>query len=39
VLEVEEEWMAKASGRTPRGRAELERLIDTSVIKEALASR
>ena len=39
VLEVEEQWIAKASGRTPRGRVELARFIDTSVMKEALTSR
>ena len=39
VLEVEEQWIAKASGRTPRGRIELERLIDPSIIREALVSR
>ena len=37
VLEVEEQWVAKASNRAPRSRAELAKFIDRSVVKEALA--
>jgi sulfonate transport system substrate-binding protein len=37
VLEVEEQWVAKVSNRTPRNRAELAKFIDRSVVKEALA--
>jgi sulfonate transport system substrate-binding protein len=37
VLEVEEQWVAKVSNRAPRSRAELEKFIDRSVVKEALA--
>jgi sulfonate transport system substrate-binding protein len=37
VLEVEESWVARASNRTPRSRAELARLIDSTVVEEALA--
>jgi len=36
VLEVEEQWLAKISNRAPRGRAELEKFIDRSVVDEAL---
>jgi NitT/TauT family transport system substrate-binding protein len=39
VLEVEERWVAAASNRAPRGREELAKLIDTSVVEEALAAR
>jgi sulfonate transport system substrate-binding protein len=39
VLEVEEQWLAKVSSRAPRSRTELARLIDTSVINEALEPR
>jgi NitT/TauT family transport system substrate-binding protein len=39
VLEVEEQWVAKASNRAPRGRAELAKFIDRSVVEEALALR
>lgn len=37
VLEVEEAWLARVSNRPARGRAELARLIDRSVVEEALA--
>ncbi|MEO8306644.1 MAG: ABC transporter substrate-binding protein [Pseudomonadota bacterium] len=37
VLEVEEVWLAKVSNRAPRGRAELAKLIDRSVVEEALS--
>jgi sulfonate transport system substrate-binding protein len=37
VLEVEEGWVARASNRPSRSRAELARLIDSSVVEEALA--
>ena len=37
VLEVEEGWVARASNRPPRSRAELARLIDSTVVEEALA--
>jgi hypothetical protein len=37
VLEVEEGWVAKASNRAPRSRADLEKFIDRSVVKEALS--
>jgi sulfonate transport system substrate-binding protein len=36
VLEREELWVAKASNRAPRSRAELAKFIDTSVVAEAL---
>ena len=36
VLEVEEQWLAKVSNRAPRSRTELEKLIDRSVVEEAL---
>lgn len=36
VLEVEEQWVARERNRTPRTRAELARLIDRSVVEEAL---
>jgi sulfonate transport system substrate-binding protein len=36
VLEIEEQWVAKVSNRAPRSRAELEKLIDRSVVEEAL---
>jgi sulfonate transport system substrate-binding protein len=39
VLEVEERWVAAASDRAPRSREELAKLIDTSVVDEALAAR
>ncbi len=38
VLETEEVWLAKASNRAPRNRAELAKLIDRSVVDEALAA-
>ena len=38
VLEVEDVWVAKERNRTPRSREELARLIDASVVEEALAS-
>jgi sulfonate transport system substrate-binding protein len=37
VLEVEEQWVAKNMDREPRSREELARLIDYSVLEEALA--
>ncbi len=37
VLETEEEWVAKNMNREPRSREELAKLIDDSVLKEALA--
>jgi sulfonate transport system substrate-binding protein len=37
VLEEEEKWLAALDKRTPRARGELAKLIDTSVLKEALA--
>jgi len=37
VLEVEEVWVAEASNRAPRGREELAKFIDSSVVEEALA--
>jgi NitT/TauT family transport system substrate-binding protein len=37
VLEVEDVWVAKERNRSPRTRAELARLIDASVVAEALA--
>lgn len=37
VLEVEEAWVAKERSREPRSREELARLIDGSVLDEALA--
>ncbi len=39
VLVTEEAWLAKISNRAPRSRAELEKFIDRSVVKEALSSR
>ena len=39
VLEIEEDWVAKERNREPRSREELVRLIDRSVVEEALASR
>jgi NitT/TauT family transport system substrate-binding protein len=36
VLETEEQWLAKAGNRAPRGRAELAKFIDRSVVDEAL---
>lgn len=36
VLETEEQWVAKVSDRAPRPRAELAKLIDRSVVEEAL---
>jgi NitT/TauT family transport system substrate-binding protein len=39
VLEVEEAWVAQAANRAPRSRAELAKLIDRSVVEEALAGR
>ena len=39
VLVTEEPWLAKVSNRAPRSRAELEKFIDRSVVKEALSSR
>ncbi len=36
VLETEEVWLAKVSNRAPRGRAELAKFIDRSVVEEAL---
>lgn len=38
VLETEEKWVAKERSRMPRTRAELEYLIDRSVVEEARAS-
>lgn len=37
VLETEEKWLARIDNRAPRSRAELEKLIDRSVVEEALA--
>jgi NitT/TauT family transport system substrate-binding protein len=39
VLEVEEVWVAAASDRAPRSRAELAQFIDASVVEEALAAK
>jgi NitT/TauT family transport system substrate-binding protein len=39
VLVEEEAWLASQAGRAPRSRAELARLIDGSVLEEALAGR
>jgi sulfonate transport system substrate-binding protein len=39
VLEVEDVWVAKERNRAPRSREELARLIDSSVLEEALSSR
>src|SRR6478752_6372758 len=39
VLEREEVWVAGLTNRAPRSRAQLEKFIDRSVVKEALASR
>ena len=36
VLEDEEQWLAPQAKRAPRSRAELARLIDASVVQEAL---
>jgi NitT/TauT family transport system substrate-binding protein len=36
VLEQEEMWRARIDGRSPRARAELEMLIDDSIVKEAM---
>jgi hypothetical protein len=36
---VEEAWVAQAANRAPRSRAELAKLIDRSVVEEALAGR
>jgi sulfonate transport system substrate-binding protein len=38
VLEREEVWVAKISNRAPRGREELAKFIDRSVVDEALSS-
>jgi ABC-type nitrate/sulfonate/bicarbonate transport system substrate-binding protein len=38
VLEDEEPWVAAQTGRTARSRAELETLVDTSILEEALGS-
>jgi NitT/TauT family transport system substrate-binding protein len=37
VLEQEEPWVARQTGRTPRTRMQLAELIDDSVLKEAMA--
>jgi len=37
VLEIEETWVAKERNRQPRSREELAKLIDRSVVEEALA--
>jgi sulfonate transport system substrate-binding protein len=39
VLVTEEQWIAKISNRAPRSRDELAKLIDNSVLKEALAAK
>ena len=39
VLETEEVWVASLTNRAPRSRAQLEKFIDRSVVKEAMASR
>jgi sulfonate transport system substrate-binding protein len=39
VMEEEEHWVAKERSRPPRTRAQLATLIDSSLLKEALASR
>jgi NitT/TauT family transport system substrate-binding protein len=39
VLEVEEQWLARVSNRAARGRAELAKFIDRSVVEEALRLR
>ncbi len=39
VLEVEEAWVAANMNRAPRSRAELAKLIDYSVLEEALSRR
>jgi NitT/TauT family transport system substrate-binding protein len=39
VLVTEEAWVAKASNREPRPREELAKLIDRSIVEEALALR
>jgi NitT/TauT family transport system substrate-binding protein len=39
VLVEEDVWVAKERGRAPRSRAELARLIDDSVVREAMAGR
>lgn len=38
VLEIEEAWVAKERDRVPRSREELARLIDTSIVAEALGA-
>ena len=37
VMEQEERWVAKERNRQPRSRSQLSVLIDTSLLKEALA--
>ena len=37
VLEAEEDWLARQAGRPARTRAELSKLIDRSVLDEALS--
>jgi NitT/TauT family transport system substrate-binding protein len=39
VLTQEEQWMAALDKRTPRSREELAKLVDTSLLKDALAQR
>jgi sulfonate transport system substrate-binding protein len=39
VLEVEEQWVAKANNRAPRSREELAKFIDASVVEEAVGAR
>jgi len=39
VLVEEEQWLASIQGRQPRGRAQLERLVDYSLLEEVLAER
>jgi NitT/TauT family transport system substrate-binding protein len=39
VLEDEEQWLAPQAKRAPRSRAELARLIDASVVQEALGKK
>jgi NitT/TauT family transport system substrate-binding protein len=39
VLVTEEAWVAKVSNRAPRSREELAKLIDRSVVKEALSGK
>lgn len=38
ILVDEEKWLAKQEARTPRDRAELAKLVDSSVLEEALAT-